>query len=78
MVINIAIAAVVALVLAIASGVISFRLGISYRKKIAEAEIGGAEAKAKRIVEETTKKAEDKKRESLLSAKEEMQKTAPR
>ncbi len=69
---EIAIAAVVALVLAIASGVISFRLGISYRKKIAEAEIGGAEAEAKRIVEEATKKAEDKKRESLLSAKEEI------
>jgi ribonuclease Y len=46
---EIAIAAVVALVLAIASGVISFRLGISYRKKIAEAEIGGAETEAKRI-----------------------------
>ena len=69
---EIAIAAVVALVLAIASGVISFRLGISYRKKIAEAEIGGAEAEAKRIVDEATKKAEDKKRESLLSAKEEI------
>ena len=69
---EIAIAAVVALVLAIASGVISFRLGISYRKKIAEAEIGGAEAEAKRIVEEATRKAEDKKRESLLSAKEEI------
>ena len=70
-----AIAAVVALVLAIASGVISFRLGISYRKKIAEAEIGGAEAEAKRIVNEAIKKAEDKKRESLLSAKEEIIKT---
>lgn len=69
---EIAIAAVVALVLAIASGVISFRLGISYRKKIAEAEIGGAEAEAKRIVDEAVKKAEDKKRESLLSAKEEI------
>ena len=71
---GIAIAAVVAVVLAIASGLISFRLGISYRKKIAEAEIGSAEAEAKKIVDEAIKTAENKKRESLLSAKEEIMK----
>ena len=70
----IAIAAVVAVVLAIASGFICFRLGISYRKKIAEAEIGSAETEAKRIVDEAAKTAESKKRESLLSAKEEIMK----
>ncbi len=69
---EIAIVAVVAVVFAIASGVISFRFGISYRKKIAEAEIGSAEAEAKRIVEDAVKTAENKKRESLLSAKEEI------
>lgn len=68
----ITIAAVVAVVLAALSGIISFRLGISYRKKIAEAEIGSAEAEAKRIVDEAVKTAENKKRESLLSAKEEI------
>ncbi len=73
--INIAIAAVVAVVLAIASGFICFRLGISYRKKIAEAEIGSAETEAKRLVEEAVKTAESKKRESLLSAKEEIMKS---
>ncbi len=71
----IAIAAVVAIVLAVISGFVSFRLGISYRKKIAEAEIGSAETEAKRIVEEATKTAESKKRESLLSAKEEIMKS---
>ncbi len=71
---GVAITAVVAVVLAIASGFISFRLGISYRKRIAEAEIGSAEAEAKRLVEEAVKTAENKKRESLLSAKEEIMK----
>ena len=49
------IAAVVAVVLAVASGAICFRFGISYRKKIAEAEITSAEAEAKRIVDEAIK-----------------------
>ena len=74
MVINIAIAAVVAVVLAAISGVVCFRFGISYRKRIAEAEIGSAEAEAKKIVDDAVKAAEDKKRESLLSAKEEIMK----
>ena len=66
------IAAVVAVVLAVISGAICFRLGVSHRKKIAEAQIGSAEAEAKRLVEEAVKTAENKKRESLLSAKEEI------
>ena len=41
---------VIAFVLIIIVGAISFRMGISYRKKIAEAEIGGAEQEAKKIV----------------------------
>ena len=63
------IAAVVAVVLAAISGTICFRLGISYRKKIAEEKIGSAETEAKRIVDDAVKTAENKKRESLLSAK---------
>jgi len=69
---EIAIAAVVAVVLAIISGAICFKLGISHRKRVAEAQIGSAEAEAKRIVDEAVKTAENKKRESLLSAKEEI------
>lgn len=72
MVVHIAIAAVVAVVLAVISGTICFRLGISHRKKIAEAQIGSAEAEAERLVQEAVKTAESKKRESLLSAKEEI------
>lgn len=67
-----AIAAVAAIILAIASGVICFRFGISYRKKIAEAEIGSAENEAKRLVEEAVKTGENKKREAMVEAKEEI------
>ena len=60
----------VALVLIIAS----FFLGVGYRKKIAEGEIGSAEAQAKNILNDAIKSAENKKREILLEAKEEAQK----
>ncbi|MEE1043350.1 MAG: ribonuclease Y, partial [Clostridia bacterium] len=49
-------------------------MGISYRKKIAEAEIGGAEQEAKKIVSEAAVAAENKKREVLIEAKEEAHK----
>ncbi len=52
----------------------SFFAGISYRKKIAEAEFGSAEEKAKSIVEEARKNAKAKARELMLEAKEENQK----
>lgn len=58
-------------VLIIVFAVVAFLLGISYRKKIAEAEIGGAEEQAKKIVNDALKSAESKKREIMLEAKEE-------
>ncbi len=64
----------VAFVLIIVAGIIAFRAGISYRKKIAEAEIGGAEQEAKKIVSEAAVAAENKKREVLIEAKEEAHK----
>ncbi len=56
------------------ASILAFRVGISYRKKIAEAEIGSAEEEAKRITSEAQKLAESKKREALLEAKEEIHK----
>ncbi len=47
-------------------------LGITYRKKVAEAEIGSAEEQARKIVEEGEKNAETKKKEALIEAKEEI------
>ena len=52
----------------------SFFAGIQYRRKIAEAEIGSAEERAKSIMDEAEKNASAKKRELLLEAKEENQK----
>ena len=45
--------------------------GIAYRKNIAEAKIGKAEDKAKDIIDDALKTAESKKRDILLTAKEE-------
>ena len=52
--------------------VIGFLLGIVYRKKVAEREISSAEEEAKRIINESIKSAESKKREALVEAKEEI------
>ena len=60
---------VVAVIVAI---VVGFALGVAYRKKVAEAEIAGAEEEAKRIVNDAIKSAEAKKREALVEAKEEI------
>ncbi len=47
-------------------------IGIAYRRKIAEKEIGSAEEQAAKIVEDAIKAAESKKKEALLEAKEEI------
>ena len=54
--------------------VLAFFLGINYRKKISEKEIGSAEAEATRIINEAIKSAESRKKELLLEAKEEIHK----
>ena len=63
------------LVLLVVAAIIAFRAGITYRRKIAEAEIGRAEEEASRIREKAGKEAEAKKKEMLIEAKEEIQKT---
>ena len=55
--------------------VIGFLLGIVYRKKVAEREISSAEDEAKRIINESIKAAESKKREALVEAREEIHKS---
>ena len=62
---------IVVLVVAI---IVSFLLGIKYRKNVSEREISSAEEEAKRIINESIKSAESKKREALLEAKEEIHK----
>ncbi len=57
---------------AVAGILIGRVIGIRHRKKVAESEIGSAEAEAKRIVEEAGKQSETMKKEALISAKEEI------
>ncbi len=46
--------------------------GITYRKKVGEAEIGSAEEQARKIIEDGERTAENKKKEALIEAKEEI------
>ena len=62
------------LVVFIAFLAIAFSLGVSYRKKIAESDIGSAEEEAKRIVSDAIRNAEGKKKEALVEAKDEIYK----
>ena len=54
--------------------VIAFFVGVQYRKRVAEADLGSAEEEAKRIVSDAIKTAESKKKESLVEAKDEIHK----
>ena len=56
------------------AGFISFKKGVSYRKKVAEGELGSAEEQAKRILEDAKKDASSKKKEALIEAKDEIHK----
>ena len=60
---------------ALAVAVIFFLVGVAYRKKVAEREIGNAESEATRIINEAIKGGENKKREMLVEAKEEIHKS---
>ena len=63
-----------AIVVLIVIAIAAFGLGILYRKRVGEREISSAEEEAKRIINESIKSAESKKREALLEAKEEIHK----
>ena len=64
---------IVGIIVALLVGVlIGFALGVKWRKQVAEKEISSAEEEAKRIINESIKSAESKKREALVEAKEEI------
>ena len=54
---------------------IGFAFGILYRKKVAEREIGSAEAEATRLINEAIRNGENRKKEMLLEAKDEIHKS---
>ncbi len=51
---------------------IAFFCGVTYRRRVAEKEIGSAEEQAKKIVEDAAHEGEAKKKEALVEAKEEI------
>ena len=63
---------VVGVVVGVAAG---FGFGIVYRKKVAEREIGSAEAEATRLINEAIRNGESRKKEMLLEAKDEIHKS---
>ena len=54
---------------------IGFVSGVTYRKKVAEREIGSAETEATRILNEALRDSESKRKEMLIEAKEEIHKS---
>ncbi len=62
---------VLGLVAAVAAGALGFYLGGENRKRTAEAKIGSAEEEAKRIVNDAIKAAEQKRKETIIEAKDE-------
>ncbi len=64
---------IVLIVLALALGVgIGIGIGIAIRKRVAEREIGSAEAEATRLINEAIRSGENRKKELLLEAKDEI------
>ena len=62
---------VLVLVAAAVAGALGFYLGGENRKRTAEAKIGSAEEEAKRIVNDAIKAAEQKRKETIIEAKDE-------
>ena len=59
-------------IIVVAVALIFFFIGVLYRKRVAEREIKSAEDEATRIINEAIKGGENKKREMLVEAKEEI------
>lgn len=68
---DIIIAIAVVVVIMIVVALLTWKIAIAYRIKVYEAKIGGADEKAREIIDEALRTAETKKREALLEAKEE-------
>ncbi len=61
----------VAVILIVVAFLVGRKGGMSYQNRLNDAKIGNAEEKAREIIDEALKTAENKKREALLEAKEE-------
>jgi ribonuclease Y len=71
---KITVAIVSIIVAAVVFAIVGFILGGEYRKRVAEAAIGSATQEAKRIANQVVTQAEQKKKETILEAKDEIHK----
>ena len=62
----------VMVIIAVACAVGGFFAGSAYRKRTAEAKLGSAEEEAKRLVNDAIKSAEQKRKETIIEAKDEV------
>ena len=60
---------------AIVLSAVFFAIGVAYRKRVSEREIGSAEAEATRLINEAIRSGESRKKEMLLEAKDEIHKS---
>ncbi len=65
-------AGLIALGCSVIIGGLMFTFGVSYRRKKAESQIGSAEQEAKRLINDAIKSAEQKRKETLVEAKDEI------
>ena len=72
MTVPLAAAVVSAIIAAAVCGVACFFIGVAHRRRVAEAKIGSAEAEAKRLVNDAIKSAEQRRKEVILEAKDEI------
>ncbi|MGN0549305.1 MAG: ribonuclease Y [Acutalibacteraceae bacterium] len=70
--IKISLFVVIIIACVVAAAAAGILIGIVYRKKVAEATIGSAQQEATRIVNDAVSKAESKKKEAILEAKDEI------
>jgi len=66
---------VLAIIIGLVCLALGFVIGMVYRKKVAEREIGSAEAEATRLINEAIRNGENRKKEMLLEAKDEIHKS---
>ena len=72
MILAVVIAVVATLVI---TALVTWTLATNYHKKVADGKIGSAEERARKIIDDALKSAEETKREKLLEVKEESLKT---
>ena len=69
---DILVCVIVGIIALVVGLIIAFPVGVAYRRRVAEAELGSAEEEARRIVNESIKTAESRKKEALIEAKDEI------